>query len=172
MAFGDNMVVNGDFEQVLSNGWTEESFGSDWNIDRDTDYDADADYEACVQNLTSWGPTTIHQTVSISGTDIHFSALAKLHPWGGSSDEWSVATVILYYLDSSAGVLGETRIYRSSGSCFDWFDSPTVHLIQGATGWQNYSFDVADELTNLSGVNPADVAGIMVEVGARISGSC
>jgi hypothetical protein len=163
IVFADNLLVNGDFEQTLSVGWQQTTLGIPFIIDRATHYDGDPDYEALVLKSSSNGFASLHQIVALLSTDIIFSCNAKLYAYDNTYGDWAGAAVILSYMDASNTILGETRICRISDADCPWADSPTLHLIIATDGnWNNYSFNIADELTNLSGINPLEVSNIQI----------
>jgi hypothetical protein len=161
-------VINGDFEQALTTGWTQSAAGTNWTITRGTNYHPDADYEAyCYKygySTTGSGHAILYQVVDIPSTAIEFSAAVRLYAWDNHTSAWSGAALILTYMDASSAYLGETRICRRSVGC-PWAGSATMHIIEASdTSWHNYSFTLNDELANLSAVNPDDVAKIKVSL--------
>lgn len=162
-SFASNYVVNGDFEQPITQGWYQSTAGSGYTITRGTGYDPDPDYEAYLNKATgSGGHAMIYQTRSIPTTNIEFSVHAKMYAWDNHSSAWAGATVIIAYLDASNAVLGQTRIcYKSPQN--PWQNSPTMHIIQVYDSlWHDYNFNIEDELGNLSDVEPEDVKKIRV----------
>jgi hypothetical protein len=163
IVFADNLLANGDFEQDLAVGWQQTTLGIPFIIDRATHYDGDPDYEALVLKSSSNGFASLHQIVALPTTDIYFSCTAKLYAYDNTAGDWAGAAVILSYMNASNTILGETRICRFSDADCPWADSPTLHLMIAADGnWNNYSFNIADELTNLSGVNPLEVSKLQI----------
>jgi hypothetical protein len=169
LSFASNFVTNGDFEQPLSVGWTEYSPGSYGSIARATSYDPDPDYEVYVRRQGSGGLGGGYDTLSqiivppISIFELDFSATIKLNATeAGNGSNWAGAALSLYYRDANDALLGITRICRyTSGT--PWYNSSTQHLIIAPnTNWNDYSFNIGNELQNLSGVDPSAVAKITV----------
>jgi hypothetical protein len=164
--FGNNLLINGDFEQDLSIGWSIDSLvGSPLDtIDRAVDFHPDADYEARVKKYDN-AHAKLFQSVSIPTTNLDFSVFAKLFTieYNPADIHWAVASIDISYLDSGANVLGLTRICNISPHC-PWVSTDSCHLIivTDTSNWNNYSFNIEDELANLPGVNPADVAAIEI----------
>ncbi|MCX7996119.1 MAG: hypothetical protein N3A65_10210, partial [candidate division WOR-3 bacterium] len=73
-----NLLVNGDFEQPLSNGWLIDTSTTNLIINRATNYDPDPDYEALVQKATGTGYAKLYQRVDIPSVQLAFSCNAKL----------------------------------------------------------------------------------------------
>jgi hypothetical protein len=160
------LLSNGDFEQNLSVGWTAIFQGqlSTDTIDRATTFNPDPDYEARVKKYDATS-AKLFQTVYIPTTDLQFSADVSLYAYEYTSTEpyWAQASVVLYYLDNNNNILGQTRICHNSPHC-PYNSSNTFHMIQVAapSTWYNYTFNIDDELDNLSGVDPSDIAKIQV----------
>lgn len=154
-------ITNGDFEQELNIGWTQISSGANVTIDRNTNYDPDPDYEAYVYLGTGGGYAKLYQSVDIVTTNLDFSVNTKLYATA-TSTAWAGAAFVIGYLDDNSLLLGETRIAALSLHC-PWVNSPTLHIIEAPdTLWNYYSFNINDELTNLTGINPADIKKIQV----------
>ena len=165
ICFGSNYVVNGDFEQAFSVGWTEYSPDNYGYFTRATTYDPDPDYEAYGYRYgysgLGLGYDKLHQTVDIPITNLEFSANVKLDAWD-NGNSWCGAALALYYRNEYNAILGVTRICRISGGC-PWYNTSTQHNIYVSdTNWHNHSFDIETELQNLSGVDPIDVARVTI----------
>ncbi|MEO0183521.1 MAG: hypothetical protein ABIL40_08610, partial [candidate division WOR-3 bacterium] len=81
-ALAQNLLVNGDFEQDISVGWTKDTSGYSIYIDRATDYEPDPDYELRVEKQTGSGYARVKQIVDIpSVNNIAFSVKAKLYAY-------------------------------------------------------------------------------------------
>lgn len=160
------LLTNGDFEQDLDTGWTQTIQGALYldTIDRATNYDPDPDYEARVKKYDAVY-AKLSQTVNIETTDLEFFVSAKLYAYEYTPtvNYWASASVVLWYLDNNGDLLGETRICYNSPHC-PYINSATFHMIEVAdpNNWYDYSFNLDDELINLSGVNPLDIAKIEV----------
>ncbi len=160
------LITNGDFEQELDIGWMQTIQGelSLDTIDRATDYDPDPDYEVRVRKYDA-AYAKVSQTVNIATTDLEFSVYTKLyaHEYTPAENYWATASVALSYLDNNNTVLGETRICYNSPHC-PYTNSDVFHMIEvvDPNNWYDYSFNINDELTNLGGVNPSDIAKIEV----------
>lgn len=156
------LLTNGDIELDLSTGWSQITSGADITIDRATTYDPDADYEVLVYKGTGGGYARLFQAVDIPTTDLEFSVTAKMYAFDNHTSAWCGAGVIISYLNDNGGLLGDTRICMRSTQC-PWTNSPTRHIIQVPDSlWHNYAFNIDEELTNLNGVDPADVRRIEV----------
>lgn len=172
VAAGQNLLVNGDFEQVLTNGWTQTYGGSGTRIfDRDTSYHPDPDYEGYVQQYSGSGWARLAQSVTTGNDALLLSFSAWFSIGAGSSTCWPVAAVCVEYLNSSSAVLGETRFYSHNAYC-NWTGSSTLHLIEvTSTSWEDYELDVHQELIdNLPGVNPDSVRGVQISLYCYTSG--
>lgn len=166
LCFAQGLLTNGDFEQDLTIGWLQAQSGSYIYIDRATTYDGDPDYEAKVhKDYAGTGYATLYQAVDVPSTDLTFSCNAKIWAYDNDADTltWAGAAVKIMYLNSSGGLLGETRIcdFTAPGT---WQSSSTRHLIMVSDSlWHNYVLNINDEITNnLPGVNPAQVARIQI----------
>jgi hypothetical protein len=160
------LLTNGDFEQDLSIGWTSMISGqlSTDTIDRATNYDPDPDYEVRVKKYDA-AYAKVSQTVDIPTTDLQFAVDCKLyaHEYDPLDVYWATAAVVLYYLDAGDNLLGQTRICFNSPHT-PYTNSNVFHMIEvpSSTEWYDYSFNVNDELDNLSGIDAADIAKIEV----------
>ncbi|HEC77682.1 MAG TPA: hypothetical protein ENI34_00890 [candidate division WOR-3 bacterium] len=167
VCFGSNFVVNGDFEDSLAVGWTEYSPSSYGYIARSTTYDPDSDYEVCVYRQGTGGLGTgydkLYQIVDLPITNLDFSIKLKLYAYeSGNGSNWCGAACALYYRDTNDVLLGVTRICRYTGGT-PWYNSSTSHIIVASdTNWHTYTFNIEQELQNLSGVDPAEVAKVTV----------
>jgi len=156
------LLTNGDIELDLSIGWSQASSGASIIIDRATTYDPDPNYEAQVYKGTGSGYARLFQMVDIPTTDLEFSVYAKIYAYDNSSTAWCGAGVIISYLNENGSLLGDTRICMLSTEC-PWSNSSTRHIIQASDSlWHNYAFNIDNELTNLTGINPSDVKKIEV----------
>jgi hypothetical protein len=165
LGFGQNLLLNGDFEQPLSTGWTEthEGYGI-ITFDRQTYYDPDPDYEAMDSIYSGAGSTRLTQIVEVPGPLLQLNFTAKFALGGGTSSTcWPVASFAVSYYDALDNKLGETRFYLHDSNC-TWIATPTLSLIEvSSLDWQNYQLNIADELnTNLPGVDPALVMRVGV----------
>ncbi len=169
-----NLLTNGDFEQPLTTGWLQEHSGT-VTIDRAIGYDTDGNYEACANkdHVSGFedGYARLYQVVDVSITNVTFSCDAKCEGYESTnySKNWAAGAIIISYLNASNSTLGETRIYSCSPDC-PWVNSATVHLITASNAnWNNYSFNINDELTNLSGVDPLNVAKIKISLYSAVT---
>ncbi|MBM3322646.1 hypothetical protein FJY69_04130 [candidate division WOR-3 bacterium] len=172
LAAGQNLLVNGDFEQLLTTGWTATQGGSGYGVtDRQTHYHPDPDYEARDSLYAGAGWRRLAQRVNVSSVVLDVSFWAKFQIGGGSSTCWPVACVVVGYYNATNTLLGETRFYYHNSYC-TWTSSSTLHLIEVTNpDWTRYSFNVAEELAqNLPGVNPAQVQRVEVALFDTTSG--
>ncbi len=160
---GQELLLNGDFEQELSIGWTysDTGYGTHRAL-RGTEYHPDPDNEAWVQQYGNAGWTKLSQMVEVPGVRLQLSFWAKLKGYGGTTTCWPAACVQVCYYDSDTNLLGETRYYHTTYA--NWEPSPTLSLYRiYDTTWLYHQLDIADELTrNLPGVNPSAIA--LVEI--------
>ncbi|MBM3322804.1 hypothetical protein FJY69_04945 [candidate division WOR-3 bacterium] len=171
-ALAQNLLVNGDFEQDLSVGWTQNPVGAGTHtFDRGTSYHPDPDFEAYLQQYSGAGSTSLDQMVSVSNLNLDFSFWAKMNLGAGSSTCWPVSAVILGYYDRDNAFQGDTRFYYPSPYC-NWVSTGTTHLIQVPnTDWNRFQINVYDELTqNLPDIPIRFVQKLKVSVFTATSG--
>ena len=159
------LLTNGDIEQDINVGWTlSGTMYSLDTVDRATNYDPDGDYEVRVKKYDA-PYVKLSQIVDIPTTDLEFSVDVKLfaQEFNPTEPYWATAAVVLYYLDANEDLLGQTRICYNTPHC-PYTNSNVFHMIEvpSGTNWYDYSFNINDELDNLSGVNAADIAKIEV----------
>jgi hypothetical protein len=161
-----HLLTNGDFEQQLNVGWSQAigTQGISDTIDRQIDFQPDLDYEARVKKYDATH-AILYQTVNVPTTDLEFSISANLfaQEYNSTATYWAATAVCLRYLDNNDVLLGETRIAYKTAHC-PWTNSTTLHIITELfpSIWSTYSFNVNNELANLSGVNPSDIKKIQV----------
>ncbi|MEO0079226.1 MAG: hypothetical protein ABIK44_00915 [candidate division WOR-3 bacterium] len=163
LSLGQELLVNGDFEQELSVGWTYTDSGSGTHLaQRGTEYQPDPDYEAYVYQYDNPGWTRLSQRVDVPGVALQLSFWARFNEGGGSSTCWPAACFQVCYYNDDNVLLGETRYYYSTYA--DWVPSPTLSLYRITNpDWSRYELNIPDELTqNLPGVNPGEVAKVEV----------
>jgi len=171
VAFGQEMLTNGDFEQDLNVGWTHLDSGSGTHeVNRDASYEPDPDYEAYIYQYDNPGSTQLVQTVDIPCALMQFSFRGSFEESGGSSSCWPAACVCLVYYNAADAPLGETRYYYSTYA--NWTESPVLSLYRITDpAWNEYTLDVQQELaTKLTGVDPAEVVKVGVNLMAYTSG--
>jgi hypothetical protein len=167
------LVTNGGFEDELSPAWQEDVVGAAAVIDRATGYDGDQDYEVLVQKGTGNGHARLDQTIVIPSTDLAFSvnAMLKASATEGGTP-WAAAGVALHYEDGFGNVQGTTMILCKTTAC-PWIDSDTLHLIPAPDeNWNNFGFNLDDELLNLSGVDPLAIHQIRFSLVGQTGGDC
>ncbi len=156
-------VVNGDFEQELEVGWQQLDAATNAAIARNADLDDDPDHELGLRFDNGVGEISVWQRLAIPDTDLDIATTLRARA-SGSGGAWVAAGFGLSYLDRNLVVLGQTFIGRMSSDC-PWYDSPTLHLVTSAHDeWEQYSFNLNDELANLSGVDPSEIMYLEVEV--------
>uniref|UniRef100_A0A7V3PT94 DNRLRE domain-containing protein n=1 Tax=candidate division WOR-3 bacterium TaxID=2052148 RepID=A0A7V3PT94_UNCW3 len=163
LGFSQELLLNGNFEQELSIGWTQTDSGSGTHqVQRGTEYQPDPDFEAWVYQYDNPGWTRLSQLVPVPGVALQLSFWAKLIGYGGTTTCWPAACVQVCYYDRDTNLLGETRYYHTTYA--DWQPSPTLSLYRvNDTTWLYHQLDIAAELTqNLPGVNPSEIAFIEV----------
>lgn len=161
------LVVNGDFELDIATGWTIDSIEGMTpyydTLDRGVDFDSDPDFEARVKKYDS-AHARLSQLFDVSTTNLDFAIAVKLYAveYNPAGTYFAAAAVVLSYMNDSGAVLGETRICYKTSHCI-WANTATLHLIEVPdSNWNVYAFNVNDELTNLPGVNPPDIAKVKV----------
>lgn len=163
VAFSQELLTNGNFEQDVSVGWTAETSGA-VTINRDVGYQPDPDFEA-MDSLYGFGWGRLNQTVDVPGITLALQFWAKFDVYGTSSTCWPVSAVTLSYLDAVGNKLGETRVYDHDQYC-TWVNTPTLSLIEVTNpDWNQYTLDVVEEVTShLPGVNPGDISKVTVSL--------
>ncbi len=162
------LLTNGDFEQDLDTGWHQSWHGQGIadTIMRDPSFYPDPDYEVKVKKYDA-AYARLYQTVNIATTDLEFSASAFIHAreFPPDSFQWASASIVLGYLDAQSGILGQSRIIHNTEDC-PYVNTPTFHMVDviDTLNWHTYSFNIDDELLNLPGVNPVDIAKIKVSL--------
>jgi len=172
IASSQNLLVNGDFEQELSVGWTRDSGGYGFfTMDRQTNLEPDPDFEARCSLYSGSGYCRLSQSAAVPHHWMAVSFRAAFAIAGGSSTCWPVAYVAIGYLNSADELLGETRVYYHNSYC-TWVPSATLSLIDVTNpDWTQYQVDVEEELRlHLPGVNPADVRQIRVSLADSTAG--
>ncbi len=165
---GAVLLTNGDFEQTLDIGWEQQIQGqhSADTIDRDPSYDPDPDYEVRVKKYDA-AHARLYQIVNIATTDLEFTVTAKIQTREITPDSvrWAHASVVLEYLDTQYGILGQSRVCHNSPEC-PYINTPTFHMIEvtDTANWYTHAFNIDDELLNLPGVNQPDIAKIRVSL--------
>lgn len=170
VCFGQSAVLltNGDFEQELSTGWHQSFHGQGFGdtLDRSSSFHPDPDYEVRVKKYDA-AYARLYQTVNIATTDLEFAVSTKMYAreFEPESTRWAAASVILEYLDAQQVLLGQSRICHKTPDC-PYVNTPTFHMIEVAdtANWYIYAFNVDNELQNLPGVNPLDIAKIKVSL--------
>jgi hypothetical protein len=163
LAFSQELLINGDFEQELAVGWTRTDSGyGTHQVLRGTEYQPDPDFEAWVYQYDNPGWTRLSQLVPVPGVALQLSFWAKFSESGGSSTCWPAACFQVCYYDNDTNLLGETRYYLSTYAT--WIPSPVLSLYRiSSRDWNRYELNIADELTNnLPGVDPTAVAFVEV----------
>lgn len=165
-ATGQNLLTNGDFEQELTVGWTQEKQGIGLqDFTRDTGYDPDPDYEARVYQYSGPGIVKLGQLVSLPDTGYELTFRAQFRIDDGSPSCWPVGSVGIEYCNAAEEVLGTSLFYLHDQYC-SWSSSPTEHLVEVTDpDWREYRLSLGEELrTHLPGVNAADVSKVRVLV--------
>jgi hypothetical protein len=172
-SLGVELLENGDFEQPLSDGWTQETQGVNYTFQRSTTFDPDPDYEVYVRKYLM-GHALLKQTVPVSSVNILFKADAQFvnycesNPYG----YFAASAVRIQYENSAGNVLGESRIYRGTALC-NWVNTSTLHLIQALnTSWNSYEILLEDEMAYLPGVDSKEISQITVSIYAYSTEDC
>jgi len=171
-AFGQELIQNGRFEDSLTS-WTVEYDSPDgtWSVATGSEYQPDPDSEVNVSKTMKYYARAF-QTVDVPTPELEFSFSSRLFAsFAGGSGYYAYATVTLEYLNSSGGLLGRTLFVNKVGYC-SLENTSIQHLIVAEdTTWQDYWLLVSDELENLPGLNPADLARARVVLEAYGNGA-
>lgn len=164
MGSGAGLLVNGDFEQPLTTGWTQCAVGPG-TIDRAVDYEPDPDYEAMVAVYTKGIYGRLCQSVTIPTIDLRFSVKAKLQASVNDlTTHWAGSSLLIAYLDDNGVHLGSTRICARTPEC-PWANTSIHHIIDAPDSlWHTYEFDACEELKNLPDVKPSTIKKIEVSL--------
>jgi len=155
------LVTNPGFEEPLTVGWETEMVGSGNVATRATTYDPDGDYEARIYRGTGSGSIRLSQIVAIPNLDVDFAVNAKIAA-AATSTAWAAGAISITYLNGDGFKLGETRFFYGSTYC-SWESSNTTHLIPVTPNlWQELTLNLEEEMSNLPGVNPADVSKLKI----------
>jgi hypothetical protein len=163
LGFSQELLVNGDFEQELTVGWTytDSGTGTHWAA-RDPGYQPDPDNEAQTYQYDNPGWARLGQVVDAPGTVLDLTFWASFAESSGTSTCWPAACFSVCYYDAAMTLLGETRYYYSTYA--DWVPSGTLSLYRVTDpNWTEYTLNIAEELgNNLPGVDPGNVARVEV----------
>ncbi len=158
------LLTNGGFEEPLSVGWTKAQYGANILIERSTGHHPDPDYEVYIYKGDGRGYGKIYQTVNITTLDLRFQAQLRFITYASGGTAWAAAALVISYLSSSNTILGETRICNKTTYC-PWRNSSRLHLINAPIGsWNHFEFNIDEELVNLPGVDPSQIAKIRIAV--------
>ncbi len=167
-----NLLVNGDFEQELSVGWTAGKDGNGTHtIERQTTPQPDPDYEAYLKQESGEGWVRLRQVVDVAGPYLELTFHAQFG-FECPSFCWPVASVCVEYYDAEDALLGETRFYHHDVQC-DWTRTSTLDLIDIVDPtWNQYTLNIREEINNnLSGVNAEEIRKLGVALYNYTSGS-
>ena len=163
-----DLVVNGAFEDPLAQGWAQTTAGANCLISRQQDADEDDDYEVQLRKGLTTGHAKIWQRTAIPSTDLQFSVDLAIEE-GSGNGAWGAGGIYLHYLDQHGNILGRTGILAKSSLC-PWTASDTFHIIEvPSSDWAYWSFNVADELLYLGGVDPNAVKELEVILAVEAS---
>jgi hypothetical protein len=173
-AQADNLLSNGDFEQPLAVGWTEDvySLAGTHRFERSDTFGQQTPGQAAKAYKYLAYYASLSQTVDVPGADVQLSFDGRFVITGGSSTCWPVSAVFVHYLDMAGSPLGRTVFYLPSQYC-DWVESDSVHFeLMNAGVWEEHVLQVAEEIRdNLPAVDAADVRKIKVEMFAYDNGT-
>lgn len=169
---GAELVQNGTFEDGTT-GWVlaVDSTEGSWSAGAAPDHDErDPDCEALVWKLLRYS-TSLSQTVSLPSLATRFADDARLVAYiAQDTTYYAYAAVTLEYQDAAGTALGRTMVLRQTDRS-PLVSTPTRHLIFAPDEeWHRFGFVIADELANLPGVNPADVAKVAIRLNAYGTG--
>jgi hypothetical protein len=156
-------IVNGDFEEELEIGWQQHINCTSVVVMRTLYQDDDPDYELWTLVDNGVGEVSIWQRFPIPNLDLEFTAEIKVLA-SGSGQAWAVSGIGINYMDWNMDLLGRTLIGMLSYDC-PWTESETFHIIEiFDSQWYSFEFNLNDELANLPGVDPQQIAYLEVEV--------
>ncbi|UCG41906.1 MAG: hypothetical protein JSU73_08430 [candidate division WOR-3 bacterium] len=174
-AAAENLLVNGDFELPLDQGWSEDvrTEAGDHSFDRwDTLGQPTPGYAARVYKYLA-RYASLYQVCDVPGVDLEFSFDGRFWIEGGSTTCWPTGAVILSYLDGTDAELGCTMILLRN-QFNDWVESDTMNFydVQVPGEWDSFGFSVAQEIEdNLPGVDAAEVSGVKVQLFSYCNGT-
>ncbi len=157
-------MVNGDFDEDLTIGWQKkvENYAGGYEIKRVKEGE---EYYARV-NKDLCGYAQLYQIVRISNLASSLSFQAKFSANTNEGDYAAAAAVVIEYLNHSQRRLGATYFYYSTSNFGEWQNASTTHLYKtSASGWQEFSLDIKNELgQNLPGINSDEVAYLKISI--------
>lgn len=163
-ATGGNLINNGRFEQGLL-GWTlaVDSVDGSWTAVTGPEYDADTDCEVFVEKVQRYS-TWLFQSAVLPGLDVSLLFRARLAATVARDTPayYAHAAVVLEYQNAAGEPLGATMVVRKT-TYSPLNNTPTRRLISASSeDWFERELVIRDELSRLSGVNPTDVARVVV----------
>jgi hypothetical protein len=170
---GAELLTNGDFEQSISTGWTLESSGGEYTLNRDVFFHGDPDYEAQAHKYLT-GYASMNQTVDVSNLNLYFSADVR---FSNICDDntygyYSASAIRIQYQNSEGTTIGETRIFNGTTHC-DWVNTGTLHLIpQAGDEWHHIGILIDEEIQSIPDLNPDDVKRITTSLYAYNTDYC
>jgi len=173
-AVAQELLVNGDFEQDLSVGWSYavDSLAGSWLFERTDTLGQSSGFAGRVEkSLAAYAALT--QQVTVPNQHLVLSFDARFRIGGGSSTCWPVASVIVRYLDAAGTELGNSKFILHNEFC-TWANWDTAHLIEieNPEVWANHELDIAQEIYDkLPGVNAWSVAQVRLEIQAYDNGT-
>lgn len=174
-AVAENLLVNGDFEQPLTEGWVEDvrSIAGNYVIERAENLgQPEPGFAARSYKYLAYH-ASLSQSVDVTDVDLVLTFDGKIMISGGSSTCWPAAAFIVSYIDGAESSLGRT-LFLVQSEYSNWVESDSVHFIEPATpgAWDRFSLNISEELANhLPAVPAADVAKIKVDLFAYDNGT-
>jgi hypothetical protein len=127
-----------------------------------TNGDFEEDFEAQLR-ITDEGEVGLVQRFPVPDLDMAVTAGLKIAADAGGG-AWSAGGLMISYRDRDWSILGSTAIIFATGEC-PWTESPTFRMIPaGFDTWETFSFELADELAHLPGVDPSAIEWLEVAV--------
>ncbi len=178
IAFGRELVLNGDFELEPRFGWQLDT----WGMFSDTgncrlrwqhDIAPDRDREVMLHKMLHQG-MKLSQKLSVPTLDLGYSVSCRLSSKTERESLFAAACVGLEYLDHRDSIIGETRIYSATSGC-PWTSTSTLHLMRAPDSlqWHDYRFNIAEEINRyLPGVVPDSVWSIRVYLLGFVLDNC
>ena len=170
IVFSTELVINGDFEQPLDNGWKTNAGCSIGNYDT-----TDTDMEARVNlYVDGWDDCNyLKQKIDITGYSpefITFSCNALLKSDNFDYSLYCGAAVIVSYQDKYGNRIADTKIVYidtadeySQDTCWPNDTLQNASFIQNTT-WNDYSFNIGDELVSIGLSNTDTIQYIEISI--------
>ncbi len=174
-AVAQNLFTNGDFEQGLEVGWTQDvrTAAGSYRFEVSDTFGQPVPGQAAKAYKYLAYHAALVQTVDVPNANLSLDFDGRLIITGGSSTCWPVATIIVSYLDAADAGLGRTLFIVKDQYC-NWVESDSVHFYeeQNTGAWKDFHLDIAQELEDhLPAVSAGNVRKIKIELFAYDNGT-